>query len=97
MGIFKKMGDLFNSFGRGERNELWVTVKCRRCGEVIRGRIDMRNELSLDYDEDGKMRYVCRKVLIGDQRCFQPVEVVLTFDADRRLVDRQITGGEFVD
>jgi hypothetical protein len=97
MGIFKKMGDLFKSSGRVERNELWVTVKCRRCGEVIRGRIDMRNELSLDYDEDGKMRYVCRKVLIGDQRCFQPVEVVLTFDADRRLVDRQITGGEFVD
>ena len=57
----------------------------------------MRNELSLDYGDNGKSRYVCRKVLIGDQRCFQQVEVVLTFDADRRLVDRKINGGEFVD
>ena len=97
MGILKKLGDLFTSSAGEERNALWVNVKCKRCGEIIRGRIDMRNELSLDYAEDGEIYYICRKVLIGDQRCFQTIEVILKFDTNRKLIDRQITGGEFVD
>ena len=41
--------------------------------------------------------FFCRKVLIGEQHCFHPVEVELKFDAKRKLVERNITGGEFVD
>jgi hypothetical protein len=40
--------------------------------------------------------FFCRKVLIGEQHCFHPVEVELKFDAKRKLVERNITGGEFV-
>jgi hypothetical protein len=40
--------------------------------------------------------YICRKVIVGSQRCYQPIDVSLTFDSRRRLVDKQITGGQFI-
>jgi hypothetical protein len=85
-----------------------VYVQCHRCGEKIRGRIDLHNDLSIDYgvveDEDGEttapsneVRYFCHKGLIGEQRCYQTVEVELTFDKNHRLIDRQVKGGKFIE
>jgi hypothetical protein len=34
--------------------------------------------------------------LIGEGHCFQRVEVELTFDGTRRLIHREISGGQFV-
>jgi DNA-directed RNA polymerase subunit N (RpoN/RPB10) len=72
------------------------SVRCNRCGESIQGQVDLRNEPSLELDDNGKASYLCRKVLMGNGRCFQQIEVVFRFDDDRRLVNREITGGEFV-
>jgi hypothetical protein len=33
---------------------------------------------------------------MGEGRCFQRVEVQLTFDQNRNLIDRQISGGDFI-
>jgi hypothetical protein len=59
----------------------------------------MRNDLSQQYDEDGgKTSYYTRKVVMGSgSLCFQQIEVGLTFDENRKLISRQIQGGEFVD
>ena len=97
MGLLKRLSNLFSSPGI-EDYSYWLEVKCGRCGEIIRARVDMRNDLSLRFD-DGKKNYYCRKVLMGDgeKHCFQTVEVELTFNKDRKLIDRQISGGEFVD
>ena len=69
-----------------------VYVKCDRCGEVIKTRIDLHNDLSL-ADGGG---YVVNKTLIGSQLCFERIEVRLTFDERRQLVDREISRGEFI-
>jgi len=39
-----------------------------------------------------------RKVLVGDgaHRCFQRIDVTLHFDKNKRLIDRSITGGDFL-
>ncbi len=78
----------------------WVYVQCDRCGEIIRSRIDLFNDLSADYesslDEFGEARYFCRKTLIGSKRCFLPIEIELTFNQKRELIHRQIEGGVFV-
>lgn len=75
-----------------------LAVKCRRCGEVIRGRVDLLNDLSVEYDEHGKASYFCRKVLMSDGgRCFQSIEVEMTFNANHELLQRQVHGGEFVE
>ena len=49
-------------------------VKCNRCGEIIEGRIDLDNDLSLNDEGDS---YLVRKGLIGsgENHCFQQIEV----------------------
>jgi hypothetical protein len=102
MGLLKKIADLFSapqgSSGKRDVAGYWIAVQCNRCGETLRTRINLHNDLSIEYGEGSEgTTYFCRKVLIGDQLCFQRVEVELTFDAKRQLLDRQITGGKFID
>jgi len=73
------------------------SVKCKRCGEIIAGQVNLSNEPSLEFDEKGKPYYICRKVMMGNQQCFQQIEVIFTFNEQRGVLDRQITGGEFVE
>jgi len=35
-------------------------------------------------------------VFVGSNRCYRPIEVELTFDKNRRLINEEIKGGEFV-
>jgi hypothetical protein len=73
------------------------SVKCKRCGEMVQGQINIYNEPSLELDEHDHPFYVCRKVLMGSGLCFQQMEVVYKFDKERNVLERQITGGEFVE
>ena len=73
------------------------TVKCKRCGEIIHGQVNINNEPSLEFDDKGKLYYTCRKVLMGEKLCFQQIEVVFKFNQRRGVLDQQITGGEFVE
>ena len=99
MGLLKKISGLFSGAKSGTRSgSLEVSVRCSRCGEVIHTRIDLANDLSAEYGEgDQETAYLCRKVLIGKQGCYAPLEILLHFDAGRNLIDRQITGGKFSD
>ncbi|MBI5953578.1 MAG: hypothetical protein HY865_18130 [Chloroflexi bacterium] len=71
------------------------SVKCNRCGEVIEGRVDLNNDLSVEYEEGGDV-FHARKILIGENRCFQRIEVELKFNAARQLLEQHTTGGQFV-
>lgn len=92
MQLLKKLSQLFSA-PTSASPFFPVTVKCLRCGEVLRAQINLNNDLSLTDDET---QYVCRKLLMGQARCFQAVEVVLTFDRQRRLIDKQVSGGEWL-
>ena len=96
MSLFKKISGLFA--GQGNKSDsLEIAVQCSRCREIICCRIDLINDLSAEYGEDDQETYyLCRKVLIGKQGCYAPIEIILNFDAGRNLIDRQITGGKFV-
>lgn len=94
MSFLKKLTGFFTS--KSGAPVEGVAVKCNRCGEVIRARVNLYNDLSLEYEESGKGIYFCRKVLIGEGRCFQRIEIELTYDLNRKLVSREISGGEFV-
>lgn len=96
MSFLKKLGSLFSPPSSGDRS-LWLYVKCDKCGEILKGRVDLYNDLSIDYEEGGgETSYFCRKVFIGSNRCYRPIEVELTFDKNRRLVNEEISGGELV-
>ncbi|MEW6086209.1 MAG: hypothetical protein AB1607_16590 [Chloroflexota bacterium] len=70
-----------------------LQVKCNRCGEILESRVDLDNDLSLNDEGNG---YFSRKVLLGGNLCFQQIEVELTFDSARQLIEKRISGGEFV-
>jgi hypothetical protein len=71
-------------------------VKCNRCGEVIEGRVYLDNDLSLDYEGDGTVYFV-RKGLIGNNRCFQQIEVEMKFTPARVLIGQEAQGGTIVE
>ena len=57
----------------------------------------MRNDLSIAYDDSGgRDHYFCRKVVMGSGLCFQKIEIELTFDTERNLQDRKVSGGKFI-
>jgi hypothetical protein len=95
MGFFDK---LFKAFSPTHEKRYYVfTVKCKRCGEIIESRIDMDNDLSIEYEGEGD-RYYCRKVVMGAGLCYQKIEAGFKFDNKRKLLERRIeSGGDFVE
>jgi hypothetical protein len=79
------------------RNAFWVYVRCNACGEPIRVRVSLQNDLSAEFDEgsDDPTGFVVHKEVVG-QRCFRRIQVDMTFDAQRRVTDQQIRGGTFL-
>lgn len=94
MSLLDRIRSILSSESR-ERVQ-WIYVQCDHCGEKLRARIDTYNDLSVQYDEGGKNAYFCRKVIIGSKRCYKPIEVKLTYDGSRRLINREIEGGGFI-
>ena len=99
MSFLKKVASFLfeGGEGQGEGDVHWEYVRCTRCGEKIPVRVDLRNELTAEY-EGGEGAYYVRKGVIGSgkARCFQMIEGELFFDANRRLTSRYITGGQFI-
>ena len=96
MGFFKKVASLLSATPT-DMETLGIYVRCDKCGEAIGTRIHLRHDLSPVYGEGEQGGvYFVRKTLVGSKRCFQPIEVELTFDANRKVVAREITGGQFI-
>jgi hypothetical protein len=103
MGLFKKIIEYLSSPGDEDAHGYRIYARCNRCGEIIETRINLKNDLSIYYGDPVDLKtggkqphFFCRKILIGKERCFQQIEVKLTFDQNRNVLDRQILGGEFV-
>lgn len=96
MGFFKKMAS-FLSATPTDMNTMRLYVRCDKCGEALKTRLHLRHDLSPIYDEGRQgVSYFVRKTLVGSKRCFQPIKVELTFDANRQMIAREITGGHFI-
>jgi len=92
MGFLDSVKSLLGGSGERDETGYWLYVRCHRCGEAIKTRIDLQRDLS-PRDEGG---FMVGKTLVGSQRCFERVEVTLTFDENRRLMEREITRGDFI-
>ena len=94
MGFLKKLFRGANT--QPEKHYYTFKVKCNRCGEIIEGRVDLSNDLSMDY-EDNREVFRVRKGLMGSSRCFQQIEVELMFSSTRDLLEQRIQGGTIVE
>jgi hypothetical protein len=98
MSIVDWLKKAFSNYKSPEtKRNYWFYVQCSYCKEILKGRVDLYNHLSIQYGEGkGGNSYYCRKVMIGSKRCYRPIEVEFWFDGDRKLADRQIKGGKYV-
>ena len=100
MSVLKKLGKIFSATPSSDKSRIvYLYVQCSRCGEKLQARVDTWNELTPDYDgnSDDPSSYFCRKVLVGEKLCFQPIELSLTFDKNRKLTDQKISGGKYIE
>ena len=99
MGFLNSLKKLLGGGAGGEASDggmYPIYVQCRRCGEPLKGRIDLRNEPSMADDSDD---WVVRKGLMGsgENLCFQTVEVILTFDPQKKnVIDSEVIGGKLI-
>lgn len=99
MSLFDKVRAALSGGGSStsQARELYeFAVQCRRCGDVLAAHVNLQNDLSQDYERDV---WFVRKLISGSgaNRCFQQIEVQFTFDANKKLIEREITGGTFID
>jgi hypothetical protein len=100
VNVLKKLMGFFTATPAGsgvDKSALPLAVKCARCGEIVRTRVNLYSELSAEYAGDATTNFIWHKALIGSRRCYQPIEVTLKFNAQRQVIERQIAGGTFVE
>lgn len=99
MNILKSLRKVLSSPPPRTDRSLYLYVRCSKCGEKLRARVDVWNELTPEYDgkSDDAASYFCRKVLIGEKLCYQPIELRLKFDKSHKLIDKTIMGGKFIE
>lgn len=90
MGFLDNLKSLFAP--SADLNALWLYVKCKRCGTPLAVRVDLRNELSADYEGNG---YILHKEMM-DSQCFALMHAEIRFDAKRNIVEQKIDQGEFI-
>lgn len=92
MGFLKR---LFGGGSSGSRDGgLYYYVRSRRSGEIIELRLDP-NQLSPEYENQRISGYFAHKTVVG-QRSFERLEVELSFDSKKKLIDQNVSGGKFV-
>lgn len=88
------MGFLSRLFGRGSApvaggSIFWLYVRCERCGEKIRVRINRSTDAQQEFDESGRpTHYLLRKEILGN-RCPNLMSVESKLDNAGRVVEQQ--------
>jgi hypothetical protein len=99
MNFLKSLRKIMSSPLPKTERAMYLYVQCDHCGEKLRARVDIWNELTPEYGQasDKASGYFCRKVLIGEKLCYQPIELKLKFDQNHQLISQEINGGKFIE
>ncbi|MBO9316442.1 MAG: hypothetical protein J7456_11745 [Chloroflexus sp.] len=82
--------------GHSEPPVMLFHVRCNRCGAVVQTRINLYNDLSVEYDDREEIAgYWIRKEMMDD-RCFRLMTAELRFDRQRRLISQEVVGGQMI-
>lgn len=74
-------------------------LRCDKCGEIIRVRLDRRNDFEQQFSESGgddPIGYRVRKDVMGGGNCFKMLQLEVQFDRSYREVEKSVRGGRFV-
>ncbi|MBI4670767.1 MAG: hypothetical protein HY741_03740 [Chloroflexi bacterium] len=73
-------------------NAWWLYVQCNKCGAPLAIRIDLRNDISTDYETGG--RFLRKEIM--DSTCFQLMYAEARFDGNGNVVEQTIERGKFL-
>jgi hypothetical protein len=92
MGFFKKIfgGDEGSKKEYVDKNGIYFYVQCNKCGKTVRIRADKQYDLSNDGGG-----YTWHKTIV-DNKCFRPMETVVTLDSGYNVVNAEINGGKYI-
>jgi hypothetical protein len=97
--VFRALQSLFKGGGPKEPSDggLYYYVRCGKCGEAIRVRVDRNNDLAQEFEGGGDhpSGYTATKGVVG-KKCFRQMSLTISFDSGRREVSRSIDGGDFI-
>ncbi|MCG3140464.1 MAG: hypothetical protein HDKAJFGB_01530 [Anaerolineae bacterium] len=71
----------------------YLYVQCGKCGAPVAIRIDLRNDLSVDYETNG--RYLRKEIM--DSVCFQLMYAQVHFDSGGQVTSQTIERGKILD
>jgi len=97
MGFFDRL-KAFVSGASANNDQMIVTIRCKRCGELIQTRVNLNNDLSSEEGEDSN-GFVCRKGMMGTgaNHCYEKFELTLRFDERKKYLSAEILGkGELI-
>jgi hypothetical protein len=95
MNFLKQLADFLTArpMPSGSDVGLYYYIKCNRCGEVIKVRINPMNDLS--YSDSDNSLFV-RKVIVG-RKCYNRIDAEFSYSNARKLLNADVSGGEMVD
>ena len=72
-------------------------MRCAKCGEKIRVRVDRANDLAQEYEDggDSPTGYTATKGVVG-KKCFRVMSMTVKFDKSGREVSRSVDGADFI-
>ncbi len=102
------MSFLDRLFGRGGQRQpetstregdraVYYYIRCGKCGEVIRVRINLQADLAQEFEGGGDYptSYSVTKEIVG-KHCFKPIHLEVRFDRGFHEVDKKLEGGTFI-
>ena len=97
MSLIKKISDYFTSPSNADEAGYWVYLRCNKCNEPLKVRVNLNHDLSVDYDGPKGQSYFSRKTVVGRTGCFQRIEIELTFNQKRKLTNSEVAGGTYIE
>ncbi len=70
-------------------------IKCGKCGEIVSIKVFPERDLNPTYEDSGPA-YVLKKEVM-DSKCFRMISVEITYDSSRHELNREISGGSFLE
>lgn len=94
MNFLKKLFSGDSSREAGDASGMYFYVRLHNCGDILRIRVDMNNELSLN--DEGNGYWVRKLVSSGSNYKCPKGEMTLYFDTNRKLTNSEVQGGQLV-
>ena len=97
LGRLFRRGGARDDATASDQHAVYYFVRCGKCGEVLRIRIDRRWDLQQEFEDEGDVvsGYVATKDVVG-KKCFQMMQLTVRFDRSHREVEKDLQRGSFV-